>query len=169
MINHIKIEDAIYIAGLFDGEGSIGLNLLDRKSKLEQGKTSTCTLRVRVRMTDGNIIKWLYATIGGRYYEHKPTKLYLEKGWKPYFEWGVVGEEAVAFLHIVYPHLRVKRLQAEIAFKYGETISTIGYKKRMSADIVLMRNDLRQQMLVLNKRGCGSPLYDKKPPTVNLL
>lgn len=146
-------EDAIYIAGLFDGEGSIGLNSLDRKSRLEAGKTPTCTLRVRIRMTDENIVRWLYMTIGGRFYAKKLTKLYIEKKWKPYFEWGVVGEEAVMFLNQIYPYLKVKRLQAEVAFKYGETLYKLGYKKKMSEDVILKRNDLRGQMLILNKRG----------------
>ena len=147
-INQLHKEDAIYIVGLFDGEGSINLSKLSRLQ--EHGKTPTYLLRARVRMTDEAIVRWLLATIGGRFYSYQASK----GNRKPCFEWNVAGRNVMDFLSQIFPYLRVKRLQAEVAFAYGSTLNKIeGWKLKLSDEAVLAREQLRGKMLVLNKRG----------------
>ncbi len=151
-INQLSTEDAIYIAGLFDGEGCITLSKVSRIK--ERHKTPTFTLRARIRMTDKNIVNWLHTTIGGNYYDARNSigrKLKCPNS-KPYYEWGVACRNAIDFLIQIYPYLKVKRLQTEIAFKFGETFE---YKRgnQLSNDIVLKRNELRSEILILNHRG----------------
>jgi len=153
-INEISTNDAIYIAGLFDGEGCISLTKCSRIK--ERYKTPTFTLRARIRMTDSNIINWLYITIGGNYYgERNPTSRRIKSpNGKPYFEWGVAGRNAIEFLKQIYPYLKVKHLQAEIAFKFGNTIKYC-YGK-LPNDIVNQRAKLRSEMISLNHRGLST-------------
>jgi len=152
-INRIAIEHAIYIAGLFDGEGCITLS---KNSRLqEKCKTPTYTLRARVRMTDENTIRWLHSVIGGKFYSARnpPGRLITSPNSKPYFEWGVAGVNAVDFLKQIHPYLRLKKPQAEVAFKFGKTIFSNQGQKKIPDDIVLQRNNLRCDMVLLNHRG----------------
>ena len=148
-INIIKKEDAIYIAGLFDGEGCISLS---KSTYLRSRcKTSTYILRARIRMTDIEIVKWLHKTIGGRFYGLRKVKITHHK---PYAEWGVAGKNTVEFLSQIYPYLKVKKLQTQVAFEYGKTLK-VGtlHRQQLSSNIVLIREELRNKMLKLNKRG----------------
>lgn len=104
-------------------------------------------------MTDRDVINWLYITIGGRYYDARNSisrKLKCPRS-KPYYEWGVAGRNAIIFLKQIYPYLKVKRLQADIAFKFGDTIE-YRYGK-LPEKIVLQRESFRSGMLLLNHRG----------------
>ena len=49
-----------YIAGLFDGEGSISRYQTMRKGR----KNPTWVIRCEINMTDQTIIKWLHDTLG---------------------------------------------------------------------------------------------------------
>lgn len=150
-INNFSEQDAIYIAGLFDGEGSINLSKLSRKSKGEVGKTSTYLLRARIRMTDKNIVDWLRVTIGGCYYFYTASK---RPNQKVCHEWNVSGRNAIDFIKRIYPYLKIKRLQADVAFKFGETIDKGDmYIQRLSDSVINLRQNCRDDMLVLNKRG----------------
>lgn len=146
-------EHAQYIAGLFDGEGCITLTKLSRLQ--ERCKTPTYALRCRIRMTDGNVIRWLHSVIGGRYYGQRVNKMLNRK---PYYEWGVAGRQGIRFLEQIYPYLRVKRLQAEIAFEYGKTLlisnkGMVNEKRKLSPILIEHRNTLRDKMLQANTRG----------------
>lgn len=156
-VNQLSRDDAIYIAGLFDGEGCITLSKASRLR--EKRKTPTYVLRARIRMTDGALVKWLHAVIGGRYYAQRKPSQNPERR-KPYYEWGVAGKNAVKFLQQVFPYLRVKRLQAEVAFRYGQTRMK-GYHKKLSFEVINAREGLRDIMLELNKRGI-QPKVEKR-------
>lgn len=149
-INKLSYEDSCYVAGLFDGEGTITLTKVSRTSKGELGKSPSFVLRARIRMTDKNIIDWLRITIGGRYYFYTASK---KPNQKPCHEWNVAGINAMSFLRDIYPYLKVKRLQADVAFRFGETIVTKGYHIRLSPEIMDRRQGLRAEMNILNKRG----------------
>jgi len=148
-INQLSLQDAIYIAGLFDGEGCI---MLLKQSRLkEQCKTPTYILRVVVKMSNEDIIKWLHATIGGRFYSCVWPKA---PQYKSYYQWGIAGKNAITFLRQIYPYLRVKRLQAEVAFKYGKTYrKKETWQLKLSDKVITEREHLRSKMLLLNQRG----------------
>lgn len=153
-INRISTEHAIYIAGLFDGEGCITLSKSSRLKELT--KTPTYVLRARVRMTDENTIRWLHSVIGGRFYSAKnpPGRVSKSPNSKPYFEWSVAGINAVEFLKQISPYLRLKKPQAELAFTFGKTISKVGgVVSHLSSEVVIERNRLRDAMVQLNHRG----------------
>lgn len=150
-INQLELQDAIYIAGLFDGEGSVNLSKSGTVKK--RWKTKTYTLRARIRMTDEFVVRWIHATVGGRFYTVKnPARLKQYPHGKLCYEWNVAGVNAVNFLRQIYPYLKVKRLQADVAFKYGRTLykRVGGIRERLSDEIISKREVLRSEMLLLN-------------------
>lgn len=152
-INNISIEDAIYIAGLFDGEGCISLSKNHTIKEKDGYRTPTFTLRAVIRMTNADIINWLYITVGGIIYNNcnSPARMKYSPKCKPYHQWGAAGRNAIYFLKQIYPYLKVKKLQAEIAFKFGNTLK-YRYGK-LPNEIVLTREELRSEMTLLNHRG----------------
>lgn len=97
-----------YLAGLFDGEGSIygGLN------------PKPC-LHIVCTMTTPDPLKLFHEAFGGSLKSYAPTK-----GQKtPMWRWGVCSAiEQEAFLTAVLPWLIVKKPQAELALQYLQTI-----------------------------------------------
>ena len=126
------------MAGIIDGEGCIGLT----------PRGNNYALRVEVGITNEWLIQWLGFSFGGSV-SFKPSK---NKNWKPSWRWAVVANEALEFLRLIYPYLRLKKPQAEVAIKFQER----RFKKKGYA----LPKDMRawneaQSILMhsLNKRG----------------
>jgi hypothetical protein len=99
-----------WAAGLYDGEGSTGLNGRALWLQVKQNAVDDGPSDVLIRLA---------ATLGGRIggpYADRPTR----RGWsvhrRPYFTWYVYGAEAQAALELIWPYLgSAKRAQAELA------------------------------------------------------
>lgn len=153
-VKKISRDNAIYIAGLFDGEGSIGL-IKQSALRGDRRRNQTFCLKFRIRMTDESIIRWVHSIVGGRFYSARKNST---PNSRLYFEWCVVGRQGIEFLNQIYPFLKVKRLQAETAFEYGKTLflEKVGLtndQRTLSDDVVQLRSNLRNRMLSLNQRG----------------
>ena len=155
-INQLEVQDTIYIAGLFDEEGSINLSKAKGITK-DRFKTPSYILRARVRMTDEHIVRWLHIVVGGRFYGPSNHKGRGSNS-KPYYEWCVAGKNAVEFLLQIYPYLKIKKFQADVAFKYGRTLHKRigGIKTRLPDEVISRREELRSEMLFLNRRGLSN-------------
>jgi len=98
------------MAGLFDGEGSIGIN---RIKNYNGTGTPYYRLMVQVCMTEFYIPKWLHFTFGG--------SLQIRKFPKPRRDiahWQIANRQAADFLRAILPYLKIKRPQAEVALKF---------------------------------------------------
>jgi hypothetical protein len=113
----MKKTDLAYMAGFYDGEGSISV-------KLQQGKW----LRVEVSCSQNTAdVLWMYvrAFRGNIYHGTRCLQ------WKTY------GAEAIKFLHAVKPWLIVKRIDAEETIEMWNSKDDINHiteliqKKRM--------------------------------------
>jgi hypothetical protein len=100
-----------YVAGLIDGEGSIGIN-----------KTWKDTYAVRVcvgmSVVAEQVILALQESYGGRVSPMKPDN----ERCCPKLRWAAEGELAIAVLELIYPFLILKRPQAEVAFRLQDLI-----------------------------------------------
>ena len=92
-----------YLAGLFDGEGSIILR--------QRGRSVDFLLMAS--MTDREPIELLKSTFGGGQVEYKVPP----NGNKPVFRWTCHGNYAIRALEEMLPFLTVKREKAQIALK----------------------------------------------------
>ena len=82
----ITNEQAAYIAGLFDGEGSIYFAKRPEKKKKHKGKGYRTSISQRismeVTMTDESVLKWVHQVLGVGTLNKKPRKGLRKDGTK---------------------------------------------------------------------------------------
>lgn len=113
-------EKWAYIAGLFDGEGSISMNQVNRKY---------CTIQCSLRITNTNkqIIDWLSKTVPYSFktIQHHKSRPNARDAW--HFE--IHKQKAIKkFLEKLLPYLKIKKQQAELAIEWAS--HHVQYKKR---------------------------------------
>jgi hypothetical protein len=117
-------EHPAYIAGLFDGEGSVYISEM----------RGSYHLYAIVTNTNLSVLEAINQEFGGWIQQKKDH----EKRNFPCYSWGSSGHKAVAFLKSVLPWLITKRLQAEYAIEFQENKDagvdawSEGYKKKIS-------------------------------------
>ncbi len=87
----IPDTDKAYIAGLFDGEGSIHFKRGPEKKKKHKGKghriSNSLRLSMEVTMTDRSVIFWLCEVLGCGTVTKKPRKGLRKDGTKYLMQW----------------------------------------------------------------------------------
>ena len=111
---------AEYIAGFFDGEGSVGL-YASRSSK--RHALRVCINQV-VNPASQALFDDLKATFGGGLSYPKRQKTHHN----PAVSWSVYGDEAATFLRWILPHLLLKKEQVELVVGWQEKYT--GNRKR---------------------------------------
>ena len=107
-----------YIAGLFDGEGSVSRYQEMRKNR----KNPTWVIRCEVNMTDKAIIKWLHETLGfGSFYKKPPSAKQL--GRQMQYRWCCSYRDALKFANLLLPYSRVKRRKLQQIIKHYDKFS----------------------------------------------
>lgn len=89
------MEDLIYFAGLFDGEGSVGFRGNGDNTKI---------FTMEIRMTDEFVINWVIETFGGTHYFIKSKNPKHKDQWR----WRVKGKSAKTLYLKVKPYLKIK-------------------------------------------------------------
>ena len=72
--------DKAYIAGLFDGEGSIEFK--KRKEKKKSGIYNCIRISMEISMTDQSVLMWLHEVLGVGTLTNKPRKGLRKNGTK---------------------------------------------------------------------------------------
>ena len=141
--NTLPDTDAAYIAGLFDGEGSI--NMFLNHSRKEDKRQETYGIRICITNTYPGILEWVAQTVGfGKVYNKR-----VRDGYKKAWLWFLVGSRAISFLRSVYPFLKIKKLQADVAFRYEGTIGDrLG--RCLTKDAISERKTLKVELSRLN-------------------
>ena len=142
----MKKTDLAYIAGLFDGEGSIGLN----KTKNYNGTGSVYyRLLVQVCMVEEYIPQWLHLNFGGSL-----SKRIMVKPRRNITHWQIANRKAAEFLKVILPYLKIKKPQAEVALEFqsqrrisggikgkrGHPFKTEGEQAIEEVQFILMKN-----------------------------
>ena len=87
----IAETDAAYIAGLFDGEGSIYYAKRPEKKKKHNGDgyrvSNSQRISMEVTMTDESVIRWLHEILGVGTVVKKPRKGLRKDGTKYLMQW----------------------------------------------------------------------------------
>lgn len=102
----MKKLDLAYMAGFFDGEGSISLYLDARQ------------YRISVSMSNTNewVVQWFHLNFGGSLYlEPKHIK---NPNHRDAWRWQLIGKRSMPFLELLFPYLRLKREQAKIVMEF---------------------------------------------------
>ena len=102
----MNISDAAYVAGLFDGEGSVYIKRMNQVKHKRPGKPvhKVWVIRMEMAMTDKEVIKWCYELFGcGHFGERK-----VKPGYKRQWRWRVSHRDALYVAKILWPYAQVK-------------------------------------------------------------
>jgi hypothetical protein len=143
----ISSEDIAYIAGLFDGEGSIYYAKRIEKKKKHNGKGYRTSMSQRismeVTMTDESVIRWLHEVLKVGTVVKKPRKGLRKDGTKylMQYKWRCTFRDAyyVCCLLFPYAHTKLEKIQKIIDHYSGivmnnKVVNLDEYKKAMSLE-----------------------------------
>lgn len=147
MPNEIELA---YMAGIVDGEGSIGIVGSFAKYRVASGekKYQRYSVRVTVYNTKVELLEWIKQRFGGSW-TPVSRKNYAHA---PYYAWYVGHTKAAELANLLMPYLVIKRKQAEIIVKFAETFSH-RHARGTPKNILEMRDGMRSEMTELNRRG----------------
>jgi hypothetical protein len=119
----IPDTDKAYIAGLFDGEGSIHFKRGPEKKKKHKGRpgyrmSNSLRLSMEITMTDRSVLIWLHETLGVGTLTDKPRKGKRVDG-TPYlkqYRWRCTFRDAFYVCCLIWPwaHTKLPKIQQVI-------------------------------------------------------
>ena len=143
----ITSENAAYIAGLFDGEGSIYFAKRPEKKKKHKGKGYRISISQRISMeitmTDRSVLIWLHEVLGVGTLVKKPRKGFRKDGTKylMQWKWRCTFRDAyyVCCLLFPYAHTKLEKIQKIIDHYSGivmnnKVVSLDEYREAMSLE-----------------------------------
>ena len=110
----ITNEHAAYIAGLFDGEGSIYYTRRPEKKKTHKGKgyrvSNSLRLSMEITMTDQSVVRWVHEILGCGTVVKKPRKGFRKDGTKflMQYKWRCTFRDALYVCVLLWPYAHTK-------------------------------------------------------------
>lgn len=95
-----------YLAGMIDGDGYISIQVSTKDSRYFTPVVGIAGTRREPHDLAASI--W-----GGKVHRYVPKN----PAHRPQFQWSIYGAEAVAAIESIYPYLRIKQAQADVAFE----------------------------------------------------
>ena len=124
--------DKAYIAGLFDGEGSINIKRGVEKKKRHKGKpgfriSNSMRISMEITMTDRSVLIWLHEVLGVGTLRPKTVKG-LRKDGTPYlkqYKWRCVFRDAFYVCCLLWPfaHTKLHKIQQVIEHYTNEKVN----------------------------------------------
>ena len=127
-----------YIAGLFDGEGSVQYKQYMRKRKHNIKAYPTWSIRMEIAMTDRSILMWLCEVLGTGTVHSRKVRPGRKKQWR----WRCSHRQAYYVARLIWPYVHVKldgvqkiiEHYAKQKLMNGNVINLKDYKKAMSLE-----------------------------------
>ena len=143
----ITNEHAAYIAGLFDGEGSVYYARRPEKKKKHKGPgfryTNSMRISMEISMTDKSVIHWVHKILGVGTVIERPRKG-LRKDGTPYlrqYKWRCTFRDAFYVCCILWPyaHTKLPKIQTVIDHYDGilmndKVVDLSEYKRMMNLE-----------------------------------
>ena len=143
----IPETDRAYIAGLFDGEGSIYFAKRPEKKKKHNGEgyrvSNSQRISMEITMTDQSVIRWVHETLGCGTVVKKPRKGLRKDGTKylMQYKWRCTFRDAFHVCCLIWPwaHTKLPKIN-QILEHYsnikmeGKVVSLQDYKRLMSLE-----------------------------------
>ena len=142
-------SDIAYIAGLFDGEGSIHIKRGVENKKKHNGKpgrrvSNSMRISMEITMTDESVLRWLHEVLGVGTLNRKPRKGKRKDGTKylMQYRWRCTFRDAYYVCKLLWPyaHTKLPKIQqviehyAKDVLMNGKVINLEEYKKAMSLE-----------------------------------
>jgi hypothetical protein len=139
--------DAAYIAGLFDGEGSIHFKRGIEKKKKHKGDgyrtSNSMRISMEITMTDYSVLVWVHEVLGVGTLRPKKVKGFRKDGTKylPQWKWRCTFRDCYQVCLILWPfaHVKLDKIQ-QIIEHYshikmnGKVVNLKEYKQLMSLE-----------------------------------
>ena len=112
----MHINDAAYLAGLFDGEGSVYFKKTRQKKHQRPGKPihNVMVIRMEISMTDKSVLEWVWETTGVGAFGSKKVK----EGYKPRWRWRAAHRDALKVCKELWPFAQTKLHKIEQIIDY---------------------------------------------------
>jgi len=143
----IEIEQAAYIAGLFDGEGSIYYARRPERKKKHNGEgfrySNSMRISMEMTMTDKSVIKWVHSILGVGTVVKKPRKGFRKDGTRylMQWKWRCTFRDAFYVCCVLWPyaHTKLPKIQQIIDHYDGmvmnnKVVDLMEYKKLMNLE-----------------------------------
>ena len=146
--NVMSEVDMAYIAGLFDGEGSIYFKRGVEKKKKHKGKgyrlSNSMRISMEITMTDKSVLVWVHEVLGVGTLRPKRVKGKRKDG-TPYlkqYKWRCTFRDAYQVCLLIWPfaHVKLDKIQQIIEYysdkkiMNGNVVSLEQYKQAMSLE-----------------------------------
>ena len=145
----IAQTDLAYIAGLFDGEGSINFTRRPERKKKHNGKpgyriSNSMRISMEIAMTDQSVLIWLHEVLGVGTLIDKPRKGLRKNGTKylMQYRWRCTFRDAYYVCLLIWPwsHTKLPKIQ-QIIEHYSDkkimnnnVVSLEEYRKAMNLE-----------------------------------
>ena len=115
----ISDTDKAYIAGLFDGEGSVNFTRRPEKKKKHKGGgyriSNSMRISMEISMTDRSVLLWLHEVLGCGTLTDKPRKGLRKNGTKylMQYRWRCTFRDAYHVCLLIWPwsHTKLPKIQ----------------------------------------------------------
>lgn len=109
----------VYYAGLFDGEGSVGVYMINTKGT-DRGDIPRKYIRLTTKVTNTfhPALSPLLEKFGGSIENNRASEKFTK--WQDTYSWKVSSEKAMAFLLWIYPYTLIKKEQLDVVFQFWE-------------------------------------------------
>ena len=142
-------SDIAYIAGLFDGEGSIHIKRGIENKKKHNNKpgrrlSNSMRISMEITMTDQSVLRWLHEVLGVGTLNKKPRKGRRKDGTKylMQYRWRCTFRDAFYVCRLLWPyaHTKLPKIQQVIEhyssekIMEGKIVNLQDYKRMMSLE-----------------------------------
>ena len=141
-------QDIAYIAGLFDGEGSIYYAKRREKKKKHNGEgyrySNSQRISMEITMTDRSVLEWVHEVLGVGTLNKKPRKGRRKDGTKylMQWKWRCTFRDAYYVCCLLWPwaHTKLPKINQIIAHYDPGTCGTYGNV----VDLLKYKNNIKQ-------------------------
>ena len=141
-------QDIAYIAGLFDGEGSIYYAKRRERKKKHNGEgyrySKSQRISMEITMTDRSVLEWVHEVLGVGTLNKKPRKGLRKDGTKylMQYKWRCTFRDAYYVCCLIWPwaHTKLPKINQIIAHYDPGTCGTYGNV----VDLLKYKNSIKQ-------------------------
>ena len=144
----MRESDIAYLAGLFDGEGSLQCKKGWERKKKHKGKgyrmSNSMRISMEIAMTDESVIRWVHETlqVGSVIKRNVKGLNKAGKKYKTQWRWRCTFREAYYVCRLIWPYVQVKLHKVEQVIDHyapdhvfdGNVVSLQQYKEAMTLE-----------------------------------
>ena len=134
----IGTDNIAYIAGLFDGEGSLHIKRSPEKKKKHKGKpgyrmSNSMRISMEIAMTDESVIRWVHEVLNVGTVIKRNIKGFTKSGgrFKTQWRWRCTFRDTLFVCKLIWPYVQVKLHKVEQVIDHYEP-----YAKNLGENVV---------------------------------